>query len=431
MADSAQTFHAGEHYSNQDATVQYPTYNISRPPSQVLDIELGPCCRSAKWCSDGEAILTGNEDRFLDVYSVDEQSDSPDDNQSPSLSKRSFRQGSPIYETAWYPYATPRNPSTYCFLASLRDTPIRLVDATDGRLRASYKIVDHRERFVAPHSIAFNLTAQKFYCGFLDAIEVFDLSVPGEGTRLHTIPSKKSRDGLRGIISSLVFCPDHSGLFAAGTFSSSIGMLSEDTGGQILMYLDDVKGPVSQLLFHPTNPRLLFARFRHEQSLYVWDVRNTSQCYSSLKGPITSSQPSNQRRYFDIDSSGRWLVDGDQDGNINIYKVDTLQSENKSVLSFRAHEDAISTAVFRPTKAMVLSVSGSRRFDVEKTGNSPEASGDDGGNIIEISDDEEEDGATDSDSDSGVDRRAPRTVGARSKVTIGDSRMKLWQLSME
>ncbi|KAG8756376.1 hypothetical protein FRC14_003103 [Serendipita sp. 396] len=235
----------------------------------------------------------------------------------------------------------------------------------------------------------------------------------------------------KGIISSLVFCPDHSGLFAAGTFSSSIGMLSEDTGGQILMYLDDVKGPVSQLLFHPTNPRLLFARFRHEQSLYVWDVRNTSQCYSSLKGPITSSQPSNQRRYFDIDSSGRWLVDGDQDGNINIYKVDTLQSENKSVLSFRAHEDAISTAVFRPTKAMVLSVSGSRRFDVEKTGNSPEASGDDGGNIIEISDDEEEDGATDSDSDSGVDRRAPRTVGARSKVTIGDSRMKLWQFSME
>ena len=77
--------------------------------------------------------------------------------------------------------------------------------------------MDHRERQIAPHSLAFNLTAQKLvvilhlfldyteclcrlYCGFEDAIEVFDLSRPGEGTRLHTTPSKKSKDGLKGQI---------------------------------------------------------------------------------------------------------------------------------------------------------------------------------------------------------------------------------------
>ena len=29
------------------------------------------------------------------------------------------------------------------------------------QLRASYRIVDHRERQIAPHSLVFNLTAQK------------------------------------------------------------------------------------------------------------------------------------------------------------------------------------------------------------------------------------------------------------------------------
>lgn len=50
-----------------------------------------------------------------------------------------------------------------------------------------------------------------------------------------------------GIVSALDFCPDYSGLFAAGTFTASIGLFSEDTGSQILLYLDDVPGPISQV----------------------------------------------------------------------------------------------------------------------------------------------------------------------------------------
>jgi hypothetical protein len=103
----------------------------------------------------------------------------------------------------------------------------------------------------------------RFYCGYLDAIEIFDLNLPGEGTRLLTRPTKKSKDGVRGtflpihvhradhlivgIISAIDFCPDYSGLFAAGTFTSSIGIFSEDTGSQVLRYLDDIPGPISQV----------------------------------------------------------------------------------------------------------------------------------------------------------------------------------------
>lgn len=38
----------------------------------------------------------------------------------------------------------------------------------------------------------------RLYCGFEDAIEIFDVQRPGQGERLPTTPSKKSKDGLKG-----------------------------------------------------------------------------------------------------------------------------------------------------------------------------------------------------------------------------------------
>ena len=106
----------------------------------------------------------------------------------------------------------------------------------------------------------------RLYCGFEDAIEVFDVHRPGEGTRLHTTPSKKSRDGLKGefshmsialgvqaysvrclsagIISALAFAPDvASDLYAAGSLnpsspaSSNIAIFSETNGEVPLMFV--------------------------------------------------------------------------------------------------------------------------------------------------------------------------------------------------
>lgn len=39
---------------------------------------------------------------------------------------------------------------------------------------------------------------RRLYCGFENAIEAFDIHRPGEGVRLPTTPSKKSKDGLKG-----------------------------------------------------------------------------------------------------------------------------------------------------------------------------------------------------------------------------------------
>ncbi|KAG6875595.1 hypothetical protein C0992_003157, partial [Termitomyces sp. T32_za158] len=156
-------------------------------------------------CPDGSTVLAHCEDHSLRLFGPADQT---------------LPQPAPVLEFLWYPTASAHDPASYCFLASVRDRPLALLDASDGRLRASYPIVDHRERHVAPHSLAFDLFATRLYCGFLDAIEVFDVSRPGPGTRLPTTPSRKSKDGLKGIISALAFVPSHaSDLYAAGSLS--------------------------------------------------------------------------------------------------------------------------------------------------------------------------------------------------------------------
>jgi len=66
--------------------------------------------------------------------------------------------------------------------------------------RERYKVFRPR-RYLLSHPFSdFGTGPYRIYCGFEDAIEVFDVHRPGndEGTRLHTTPSKKAKDGLKG-----------------------------------------------------------------------------------------------------------------------------------------------------------------------------------------------------------------------------------------
>ncbi|KAF8170568.1 hypothetical protein BJ912DRAFT_861117, partial [Pholiota molesta] len=367
-----------------------------------------------------------------------------------------FPQAAPVLDFVWYPTASPREPASFCFVASVRECPVKLLDASDGRLRASYKIVDHRERFIAPHSLAFNLTAQKansclpkpapyrLYCGFEDAIEVFDLSRPGEGTRISTTPNKKSKDGLKGIISALAFSPSYTAeeaFYAAGSFTPTphnIALFS-DAQAEPLMYVGG--GPragVTQLRFNPMKPHILYAGYRgHANGLiYSWDVRANVDAPLEIFGKspsstLASTQRSNQRMHFDVDIAGRLLSAGDQDGSVCVFELgggdalddagisssmlepfnDDLGSDANVTLPklrFNAHEDAVGSVAFHPFKCLLLSASGSRHF----------------------LDDEDDEGAHD-DSDDGSsfgEEGRGRLKWRRSRPVTLDSTMKIWDL---
>ena len=68
------------------------------------------------------------------------------------------------------------------------------------------------------------------------------------GERLKTRRVRQSKNGQRGIISSLAFALDGKGAYAAGTFDGSVSVYSEDMGGTATVHLEGVeKGGVTQV----------------------------------------------------------------------------------------------------------------------------------------------------------------------------------------
>ena len=191
-------------------------------------------------------------------------------------------QPGPILDYAWYPTASPANPAAFCFVASVRETPVKLLDASDGRvcalecschptfiysdkLRASYPIVDHRERQIAPHCLAFNMLGTRSCSSCLFGRRctkrhrtgcIADLSTRSRcltlgvralehGSRPHH-PKRAETDSKAGgsqydpllhltltpgIISALAFSPSYdSDFYAAGSLAATSGNIALFSG---------------------------------------------------------------------------------------------------------------------------------------------------------------------------------------------------------
>jgi len=347
-------------HQGDDGTTVYPLKTIDPYRQPLLAATHSPnqtsntnFFRSCALCANGKVFLTTDDNRNVDIYSM------PAENQDSFGELKRFKQPDNILSTAWYPAAVPEEPSSFCFLASVKESPVKLIDASDGRLRASYRIVDHRERQVAPHSMAFNSVMSKIYCGFQNAIEVFDLNYPGEGERIHTTPTKKSRSGVKGIISSLAFSPDYSGLYAAGTFSSYLVLYDENSPGQIIQHMEGVEGPITQVKFNPMQPHLVYATSRQSNHILLWDIRGNT---SAPLHKFERSGLTNQRLNFDLDIYGTTLVTGDNDGCISCFDLSGELSQ-EPVMKFAGHNDAIASIAVHPLDSTITSVSGSRHFE--------------------------------------------------------------------
>jgi hypothetical protein len=73
--------------------------------------------------------LTGRE------YPDADSGDDKDNGQKAKFTTpREFPQPDAIVSTAWYPAASVLAPETYCLVVGVRDTPVRLLDASDGRV---------------------------------------------------------------------------------------------------------------------------------------------------------------------------------------------------------------------------------------------------------------------------------------------------------
>ena len=302
--------------------------------------------KSCIWSPDGSCLLSNASTDDLDLCFFDE---SWFYTATEFKLARTWKLAASCYDYCFYPLMTSQDHASCCFITAIKDSPVQLWDVITGRLRASYIAPDHVEVIRAPNSIAFNLDGSKIFCGYTNRINVFSTGIPGSNSaKVATTTCRKAKDGLKGIISSISFNPDHSGIFAVGSFSGEIGIYDErDCSLLDLKYLET---GVSQIEFSK-NGKLMISASRKSNEILVWDLRNTGQVLFSLP------RNTNQRLRFSLDSSGKLLGTGDIDGFFTSFDLDT----GEKVFTKHLFNDVCSSVAFHPCLSFLASTSGERR----------------------------------------------------------------------
>lgn len=316
--------------------------------------------RRAAWAPDGSCILATTESQGVHILRLD-QGGAALIRESTTLSP------SPLLEAIWYP--VPTDTASWCFVESHRDLPVRLTNSADMSSMASYSIMNHVEKYVAPHSLALSPDLSRLYCGLWSALAVIPLSQPGLNTH-SSIPltaKKNSSSGQKGVVSALATATHptdpESELVAVGTYFGSVGiyairptLLPAPADHTANARLDphardlaqksclagwrEIDGEgITQLRFHPLTPYVLFVASRKSSYIYAYDLRylfgstnrwkfppQTQPGGGLRSGPLLArfSRPASdthQRLSFDIDWAGRLLVSGDQHGDLRLWNI--------------------------------------------------------------------------------------------------------------
>jgi WD40 repeat protein len=322
------------------------------------------CLKGLRWSPDGLCLLTAAEDQNLRLFELPlellEQPSEPPASSTELSSVLQVRAGDAVYDYAWYPGMHSDDTATCVFASSSRDHPTHLWDAYTGECRASYCAYDHLDEVVAAHALGFEPSGQRLYCGFDRAVRIFDLSRPGRQCVLRqTCKTRRSREGQRGIISCFAFAPDYSGLYAAGSFSGTIGLYTEASDA-LIAELRGHTGGVTQLAFSHDG-LLLYSGARRDGAIHCWDVRMSCRVLATFERACRN----NQRVGFDLmGRHSEGLVTASQDGRVMVYDTGAPEQPPTTLLTFA---DATNAATPHPYASLLAVAVGERQFPLEYT----------------------------------------------------------------
>ncbi|GMF11199.1 unnamed protein product [Phytophthora lilii] len=308
--------------------------------------------KGVKVSPDGLCLLTNSDDHVLRLFEM------ASDVSQASTSILQAKEGGTVYDYEWYPFMTSADPNSCIFVSTSRDQPVHLWDAYTGELRASYRAFDHMDELASAQSLAFNSTGTKLFAGFDRMIRYFDLSQPSRDFRARPLcKTRRSRKGQRGLISTLHFNPDHSKIYAAGSYGGTTCVYTEDEGEELLALRDHDGRGISQVRFSPCG-RFLFTAARRDARIHCWDIRATNEILHTFNRVADT----NQRVEFDLHCGGRYLATGSQTGRVMLYDVLTGALLDESIQL----PDCANGVSFFPdlTRAMLAVTSGQRHYDL-------------------------------------------------------------------
>ncbi|XP_016141124.1 telomerase Cajal body protein 1 isoform X2 [Sinocyclocheilus grahami] len=316
--------------------------------------------RGCKWAPDGSCIVSNSADNILRVYNLPpELYSSHWDMLSEMSPVLKMTEGDTIYDYCWFPKMTSMDPDT-CFIASSsRDNPVHIWDAFYGDLRASFRPYNHLDELTAAHSLCFSPDGSQLYCGFDKIVRVFHTDRPGRDCEQR--PTLVKKQGQTGIISCIAFSSCHS-MYACGSYSHSAGLYSCEDGSLLALLPARHHGGLTHLLFSP-NGYHMYTGGRKDSEILCWDLRDPGQVLFSMHRNVST----NQRIYFDLDQSGRYLLSGDTDGVVSVWDTLTAPPDGNEeplqpLLQFQAHTDCTNGISVHPFMPLVASSSGQRKF---------------------------------------------------------------------
>ncbi|KAJ8337747.1 hypothetical protein SKAU_G00367130 [Synaphobranchus kaupii] len=315
--------------------------------------------RGCKWAPDGSCILSNSADNVLRVYNLPPELYSNDwdllTEMSPVLR---MAEGDTIYDYCWYPKMSSLDPDT-CFIASSsRDNPVHIWDAFYGDLRATFRPYNHLDELTAAHSLCFSPDGSQLYCGFDKMVRVFYTDRPGRDCEER--PTTVKRKGQTGIISCMAFSPSQS-LYVCGSYSRTAGLYSCQDGTLLALLPSRHRGGLTHLCFSQDGNRL-YTGGRKDPEILCWDLRDPGRILFSLNRNVAT----NQRIYFDLDPTGRYLLSGNTEGVVSVWDTSTAPSGSEAVLQpqlqFQDQTDCTNGISVHPYMPLLVSSSGQRQF---------------------------------------------------------------------
>ncbi|XP_010737064.2 telomerase Cajal body protein 1 [Larimichthys crocea] len=336
--------------------------------------------KGCKWAPDGSCILTNSADNVLRVYNLPPEIYSYNWDLLPEMSPvLRMAEGDTIYDYCWYPKMNSLDPDT-CFLASSsRDNPVHLWDAFYGEVRASFRPYNHLDELTAAHSLCFSPDGTQLYCGFDKTVRVFYTDRPGRDCEER--PTVVKKQGQSGIISCFGFSPCQS-VYACGSYSRCAGLYSCQDGTLLALLPTRHHGGLTHLLFSPDG-NYLYTGGRKDPEILCWDLREPGKVVFSLKRNVAT----NQRIYFDLDLSGRYLLSGDTEGVVSVWDTQTAAPDgNEELLQpqlrFQAHWDCTNGISIHPFMPLLATSSGQRQFPWPGDSEGDSASDAEGGEAV-------------------------------------------------
>lgn len=197
-----------------------------------------------------------------------------------------------------------------------KDHPINLWSIIYGMRVCSYVAYNDKDELIAPVTVVFDPSGERIYSGYLNCIRIFRVARPGRDyEELRLTPSRKSKEGQKGLMASIAFSPD--GLYAVGSYSGELGIYSEKTHEPLALFDSQHTQGISQISFSPEGYYLVSSG-RKDAWLTLWDIRVTGRELYHFERPLNT----HQRTRFSM--QGNSLAVGDQVSLLQLINIQVM-----------------------------------------------------------------------------------------------------------